>query len=174
MTAECCEAPPDTGILSEREIFNGLSRCLVDRPRRAPIACVARAAGVSRMSVYRIIHSRVASTVMRVALSPVLQAFGDGTLAFRRIGQKWEQAEYPPPAYDPLAWQDKAVRFEDWNSGRCRSCGSHRYTLVTMGNRLWYLCDHCRPWQTDGTGARPVEARRKPLGPPCDPRTQGP
>jgi hypothetical protein len=34
--------------------------------------------------------------------------------------------------------------------------------LVTMGNRLWYFCDQCRPWQTDGTGARAVERRAAP------------
>jgi hypothetical protein len=85
--------------LTESEIFNGLSsQCLVER--RAPLAAVARAAGVSRMSCYRIIHSRVASLQMRAALSPVLSALCNGTLTFRRAGpggRIWEGVEHPPP-----------------------------------------------------------------------------
>lgn len=39
------------------------------------------------------------------------------------------------------------------------------------GNRLWFLCNQCRPWQTDGTGARPVEARRRRRAPHRVPKT---
>jgi hypothetical protein len=101
-----------------------------------------------------------------VAVTPILRAVAAGTLEFRRRGYRWEQVEIYESVCDPLAWQEKAVRVEDWNSGRCRSCAGWSYTLVMMGNRLWYLCNQCRPWQTDGTGARPVKVqRRRRIGP---------
>jgi hypothetical protein len=142
-----------------REVVNALRRCRYDRSPRVPIACLARAAGLSRETLYSGMNGGKVSAETCAALTPVLQEVVAGRLEYRRRARRWEEQEIRKPPPNPLAWQDKAVRFEDWNSGRCRTCNGWHYTLVTMGNRLWYLCDQCRPWQTDGTGARPVEAR---------------
>ena len=146
-------------ILSAGEVVNILLRCRYDRSRRIPIARIAAAGGVSRQTLYVAMNTGAVSEQTCVALTPILREIADGTLGFRRRARRWEEIEYFQPS--SLAWQDRAVRHEDWNSGRCRTCGGWLYTLVTMGNRLWYLCDQCRPWQTAGMGARPVEIRRR-------------
>jgi hypothetical protein len=156
-----------TRILPEEEIIRWLQRCMLkhclDRSLRIPIAVIARMADVSSKLLYLIVLGRRRLTeTVRIRLSAVLSGLDDGTISCcGRVGQEWQIDYREPP--DPLPPpQEKCVRAEDWNEwARCRTCGGHRYTLVTMGNRLWYLCDHCRPWRTDGTGAQLVEARRR-------------
>jgi hypothetical protein len=147
--------------LSEAEVIRGLMRCLHDR--KIPLRHVARAAEISHMAIYRALRSGTASEPIRAALTPVLQAIAAGTLTYQRIGQVWQAVEHEPPPHDPLAWQDKAVRAEDFNYGRCRSCGGRNYTRVTLHgtDAEWFLCDGCLWWKTAGMGAQPVEVRQR-------------
>jgi hypothetical protein len=96
-------------VLSEREVVNGLLRCLSERPRRAPIACLARAAGLSRMTLYRVMRSSSASKATCAALTPILIELAGGTFGFQRRARRWEGIEYPPlpaPVEEPKggAW----------------------------------------------------------------------
>jgi hypothetical protein len=143
-------------LMSQADVIRGLMRCLNDR--NIPLRHVALAAGIHYTTIYQVIRSGKASQQIRAALTPVLQAINDGTLTFRRlrVAQTDQDAKYE--FRDPRAWQDKAIPAEDFNYGRCRSCHRYHYTLVIMGNCPWYLCDQCRPWQTDGTGAQPLKA----------------
>lgn len=154
------------GIFSAREVVNALRRIRYDRSPQIPIGCVARAAGLSRMTVYRVIWSGTASVETRAALSPLLWGIADDTVGFERRARKWECIELRPwPQFNPLLpRQDKIVPARDYVDGACcRTCGGWRYTRVTLHGAPaeYFLCDGCLWWETASLGARPVEARRR-------------
>jgi hypothetical protein len=143
------EAPgPQTGIavMSAVEVVYWLRRCRYDRSRRVPIARIAAASGLSRMTLYRAMAGD-ASEATCAALTPVLRTVADGAIGFERRRWVWEPVEYYPPAHETgvVTWQDRMVRAADWQpGGRCRSCSERRYVLVKINGRgEWFVCDRC-------------------------------
>ena len=156
-------SPYSLPVMSEREVMNGLTLCLRGRSPRIPIACVARATGLSRMTLYRVLRSGRASLETRAALSALLTEVADHTVGFERRARKWESVELrPSPPFDRLLpRQDKLVRAEDYVQGACcQTCDGWRFTRVTLHGAPaeYFLCDGCLWWETAGLGARPVEA----------------
>jgi hypothetical protein len=86
--------------MSERETRNALLQILnTPRSRRkVPIRCLARAAGLSHMTLYEAVRGKPVSKQTRVKLSPVLEDIANGTLRYRRVGWEWKpiQANTPP------------------------------------------------------------------------------
>jgi hypothetical protein len=155
-------APGGGRLLPVHEIVRKLWLYRNDRRHRVPIAALADVCALDRSVLYDGMWTGRLSERAQSQLSGNIRWIESGELRFCRVGQVWMTDYRKPP--DPLPPpQDRAVRREDWNEwARCSSCGGRSWTLVTMGNRLWYFCDQCRPWQTDGTGARAVERRASP------------
>jgi hypothetical protein len=114
------------------------------RGRKTAIKAVAEAAGVNRVTLYRIIQTGQISEKSREALSPVLAMFETGAGLVPR----------PPDPHLPR--QDKLVRASDWKEGsRCRNCGGIGFSPVIMNGTNWYFCDDCLPpTQYPAVGAR--------------------
>jgi hypothetical protein len=89
----------DGGILSAREVVNLLRQARYDRTRRIPIACLARAAGMSRETLYAGMNSDKVSAQTCVALTLILREIAAGRLGFQRRARRWEQIEYPQPSH---------------------------------------------------------------------------
>jgi hypothetical protein len=90
------------GILSSDETIRLLRHC---RSRRAPgtrgpfpLACIAKVADISRETLHVALRAGAASQKTRAKLSPVLRQIAAGTIAFKRLGQKW----HPIALYQPL------------------------------------------------------------------------
>jgi hypothetical protein len=84
-------SPLQLEILSACEVVNLLRRCRYDRWQRLQIACIARAAGLSRETLYVAMNTGKMSEPTRAALTPVLKGIADGTIEFRRHGQVWKE-----------------------------------------------------------------------------------
>src|SRR5215475_14500504 len=135
----------EIAVMSAAEVVHWLRRCRYDRSRRVPIARIAAASGLSRMTLYRAMAGDT-SEATRAALTPVLKALANGAIGFERRRRVWEQVEHRRPAQEPgpVIWQDRMVRAADWQPGRCRSCSEQRYVLIKMNSRgEWFVCDRC-------------------------------
>jgi hypothetical protein len=84
---------PELEILPASEVVSLLRRCRYDRSRRLPIACIARAAGLHRWTLYEVMKTGQASEVTLAALTPILRDVAAGTVAFERRAGRWEQVE---------------------------------------------------------------------------------
>ncbi len=166
------EPQASDGVLSAREVVNLLRQCRYSRSPRMPIACLAKAAGLSRETLYVAMNTGEASEETCAALTPILEEIAAGALAFERNGQQWQQVELMPPAdelaqqqqFGTLGYQDRMVRAGDWQPGhQCSTCRCRQYTAVILHGAVWYFCNGCLPWQTAGMGAQPVKpaARRR-------------
>jgi hypothetical protein len=158
------------GVLSVGEVVSLLRQCRSNRSPRVPIACIAKAAGLSRETLYVAMNTGEASEETCAALAPVLKEIAAGALGFERSGQHWQPVELMPPADElvrqqqsgTLGYQDRMVRAGDWQPGRqCCTCRCGQYTQVIMHGALWYFCNGCLPWQTAGMGAQPVRQAAK-------------
>jgi hypothetical protein len=91
-----CQIPrPQTEItvMSAAEVVYWLRRCRYDRSRRVPIARIAAASGLSRMTLYRAMAGDTSEATC-AALTPVLTALADGAIAFERRRRVWELVEH--------------------------------------------------------------------------------
>lgn len=86
------QIPPRGGPLTGPEAAHILWACCDgDYYRRAPIACIARATGVTRQTCHNVMNgSHEVSEETLVKLSPILRRIASGELAFRRRGGRWE------------------------------------------------------------------------------------
>jgi len=145
LASETPRPQTEIAVMSAAEVVYWLRRCRYDRSRRVPIARIAAASGLSRMTLYRAMAGDTSEPTC-AALTPVLRAVADGAIGFERRCRVWELVEHYPPAQETGAviWQDRMVRAADWQPGRCRSCGEQRYVLVKMNGRgEWFVCDRC-------------------------------
>jgi hypothetical protein len=79
--------------MSAAEVVYWLRRCRYDRSRRVPIARIAAASGLSRMTLYRAMAGDTSEATC-AALTPVLTALADGAIAFERRRRVWELVEH--------------------------------------------------------------------------------
>jgi DNA-binding phage protein len=154
----------EPSVMAAAEVIYWLRRCRYDRSRRVPIARVAAASGLSRMTLYRAMAGDTSEATC-AALTPVLRAVADGAIGFERRRWVWEPVEHYPPALETgaVTWQDRMVRAADWQpGGRCRSCSEEgRYVLVKINGRgEWFVCDRCIG-ETDRRMMGAVETRRR-------------
>jgi hypothetical protein len=136
----------EIAVMSAAEVVHWLRRYRYDRCRRVPIARIAAASGLSRMTLYRAMAGDVSEETC-AALTPVLRAVADGAIGFERRRQVWELVEHCLPEQEPgppVIWLDRMVRAADWQPGRCRSCSERRYVPVKISGRgEWFVCDKC-------------------------------
>jgi hypothetical protein len=133
--------------MSAAEEVHWLRRCRYDRSRRFPIARIAAASSLSRITLYRAMAGGVGEETC-AALTPVLRAVADNSIGFERRRRVWELVEHYRPAHEtgPVIWQDRLVLAADWQpGGHCRSCSERgRYVLVKIDGRGELLiCDRC-------------------------------
>jgi hypothetical protein len=164
LTRETPRPQTEIAIMSATEVVYWLRRCRYDRSRRIPIARIAPASGLSRITLYRAMAGDTSEETC-AALTPVLRAVADGAIGFERRRWVWEPVEHYPPALETgaVTWQDRMVRAADWQpGGRCRSCSEEgRYVLVKINGRgEWFVCDRCIG-ETDRRMMGAVETRRR-------------
>jgi hypothetical protein len=154
-------SPPEGQVMSAPEVINALQRCRYDRSRQIPIAALARAAGLSRETLYAGMNSSKVSKETCAALTPVLREVVAGRLEYRRRARRWEEVEVRRPPNRNLPPQPRLVPGRDYIDGaRCRSCGSYSFSPFTS-DKVYYACDTCvGPTDRRMLGAQPAEERR--------------